>query len=144
MTDSGVLVVKADPTIRIRGNVDWMGTSTPIRTAAIDEAGALVVGFTDNHHDFYEATHVQTRAGVEVYDDQEGNEYLASEVAIRLPDGALVDLPAEPLPRAKWFNDSAREDALAEAAEQLIAARREGRDQGRAVAALERALAMGA
>ena len=74
MTDSGVLVVKADPTIRIRGNVDWMGTSTPIRTAAIDEAGALVVEFTDNHHDFYEATHVQTRAGVEVYDDQEGNE----------------------------------------------------------------------
>ena len=68
MTDSGVLVVKADPTIRIRGNVDWMGTSTPIRTAAIDEAGALVVEFTDNHHDFYEATHVQTRAGVEVYD----------------------------------------------------------------------------
>ena len=140
---SGVLVLKADPTIAIRGTVDWMGTTTPIRTAGIDANGVLQVEYSNAHSDFYEATHVQTRGGVEVYDDESATEYLASEVAILLRDGKLIDIPAKPLPRAKWFNDRAREDALAEAARDLIAAHAEGKAQGDALAALQRALDMG-
>lgn len=143
MTNSGVLVVKADPTILIRGTVDWMGTTTPVQTACIDAKGALQVEYTSSHNDFYEATHVQTRGGVEIYDDESATEYLASEVAILMEDGTLVDIPAKPLPRAKWFNDHAREDALADAARSLLAAQREGRDTSEALKALDLALNMG-
>lgn len=143
-SQSGVLVVKSNPAKRVRGTVDWMGTTTPIRSAFIGADGELQVEFSDDHTDHYEATHVQTRAGVEIYDDEDATEYLAHEVAILLPDGTLADLPAKRLARAAWFNDDAREVALADAANAALLAWESGGDLGEAMASLSAALAMGA
>lgn len=92
---TGKLVVKANPSIEIRGTVDWMPCCTWIRAATLNEDGSLEIEHQDAYKDFSDGMVTQTRAGATLYDDEHGNEYVAEQLAILTPDGRLVDLPAE-------------------------------------------------
>lgn len=92
---TGQLVVKADPTIEIFGTVDLIPACGVIWSAWIED-GELRVEYAGDSKVFWDGQTTTTRRGFLAFQDRIGDEYGADELALRLDDGTLLDIPGEP------------------------------------------------